>query len=135
MKPILLDANVVLRFVIGDTPHQAVRVRELFEEAARGEVRLLITEGTLAEASWVLRGRMRIAAPPAAASLLMMLQQPGLETDSPGLFEDALARMAATGHDLVDCLLAARGAAAGLTVASFDKHLRQHPDIRVWPED
>ncbi len=124
----------MLRLVLNDHAEQAARARELFQGAVSEEMLLVVSEGVLAECAWVLRRRMQVPAARAAKHLLAVLRLANVEGDAQDLFEDALERMATTEHDLVDCLLAARGASEGVTIASFDKHLRRQLDLQVWPE-
>ena len=54
MLGLLLDTNVVVRFLTGDHPTHSPRSRKLFARAAAGEIRLVLSDVALAETAWVL---------------------------------------------------------------------------------
>ena len=55
MARLLLDTNVIIRFLTGDHPAHSPRSRSLFTRAAAGDVTLLVTDLALAETVWVLQ--------------------------------------------------------------------------------
>src|SRR5881397_3441831 len=50
-----IDANIVLRFIVGEPPDQAVRVNRLFARAESQHIPLLVEDMVLAEVVWTLR--------------------------------------------------------------------------------
>jgi predicted nucleic-acid-binding protein len=52
---IALDTNALLRLVLEDEPEQAEKVRKAVLDAQSREDRVLILDGVLMEAAWVLR--------------------------------------------------------------------------------
>ena len=52
---VLLDANVLPHYLIGDPQGMADRARTLLERAERGELMLILTPLILAECVWVLK--------------------------------------------------------------------------------
>lgn len=51
---ILIDANIIIRFLTKDHKHKAEKCRKLFEYAVKGKVDLFISDLTIAEVVWVL---------------------------------------------------------------------------------
>lgn len=49
-----LDANVILRLLLADSPDQSPKARALFELAQAGKLTLFISHVMLAEVTWVL---------------------------------------------------------------------------------
>ena len=49
-----IDANIVLRHLLGEPPDQAARASRLFAAATRGEVSVVIEDVVLAEVVWTL---------------------------------------------------------------------------------
>ena len=67
MARLLLDTNIIIRFLTGDHPTHSPRSRNLFVGAAKGDVTLVLTDLALAETAWVLESfysldRAKIAA-------------------------------------------------------------------------
>ena len=69
-----------------------------FAEAARGGRALLLTERVPLETIWVLRSYHRRDMEAIASSLKRLVGRSGVVSDAPGLFEDALDRVLATGQ-------------------------------------
>ena len=72
MARLLLDTNVLIRFLTRDHPTHSPRSRNLFARAAAGEFTLVLTDLALAETAWVLQSfylldRAEIAAIESAA--------------------------------------------------------------------
>lgn len=124
------DANLILRFLVGDPPRLAKRARSLFEAVERGDVRLFIDELVLAEVAWVLRSFYHFDATRIAEVLQTLLAHEGLEvTDRAGLFE-ALTSFADRNLDLVDALVAVHMDRQGIgKIYSFDADFDRLPGV------
>ena len=124
------DANVILRFLVGDPPRLAKRARSLFEAVERGDLRLFIDELVLAEVAWVLRSFYRFDAARIAAVLQTLLAHEGLEvTDRAGLLE-ALATFADRNVDFVDAVVAVHMDRQGTgKIYSFDADFDRLPGV------
>src|SRR5712692_5721474 len=58
MALVFLDTNPIIRYLTQDNPDQAARARGLFEQAARGEVTLYVSESVVVEVVNVLSSRV-----------------------------------------------------------------------------
>src|SRR5258706_3517244 len=63
MPLVFLDTNPIIRFLTQDNPDQAARARTLFEQAARGEITLYVSESVVVEAVNVLASRVTYQLP------------------------------------------------------------------------
>ncbi len=135
MRRYLLDANLVLRFLLNDHPELSDRAAGLFARAAAGECVLVLPSVVVAECVCVLRSFYDKSHADISRVLSSLATRRGLLSDEPALVVDALDRMARTRLDYVDCYLAARAADADDTVATFDKGLRKFDDIRLWANE
>ena len=134
MTRYLLDANLVLRFLLDDHPTLSARAATLFARAAAGECTLVLPSVIVAECVWVLRSFYDETHADIARTLSSFVTRPGISADDSALVVDALERMGRTRLDYVDCYLAARGARTGEAVASFDEDFR-NDDIVRWAPD
>jgi len=126
-----LDANVVLRLLVGDPPEMAARARILFEGMERGEVTLVLDTIVVAECVWTLRSYYRRSVPDVAGAMRELLLLPNLVAEERDSLITALAWYESLGVDFVDALLAARMQAAGdRDVYSFDQHFDRLPSVK-----
>ena len=80
MAPALLDANIILRYLLRDDELKAQRCLELLEEAERREIILHTTDLVIAETVWVLESPSSYHLPKERirALLLPIILLPGL---------------------------------------------------------
>lgn len=116
----LLDTNILLRYLIGDSPAQAARATALMERLERGAERAELMETVLAEAVWTLESFYKVPRPEIAEKVAAILAFPGIRAQGKGVLVTALARFGTSSADFVDCLLAARARQKGVMVYSFD---------------
>ena len=131
METYLLDANVVLRFLLRDQPVMAAAAEALFARAERGEVRLVLDSLILAEVVFVLQSYYKLGREVIADALLDLINSGGVvETDRPALLNDALERYRRHPQvDFGDAMLGALAAEQNLPVASFDRDLDRFKDV------
>ena len=130
MKEFLLDANVLVRFLVQDDPKQGAAAAALMEKAERREIVLHLDNLAVAEAVYVLIGRYGRSRTEVADVLLSIIQNAGVETTEKETVADALRRFAAINVDFADAWLAARAALLDCPVASFDRDFDKFKDIK-----
>ena len=136
MKEFLLDANVLVRFLVQDDVKQSAAATALFEKAERHEVLLHLDPLIVAESVYVLMGRYRRSRAEVTSVLLAIIQNAGVETMDEEVLADALHRFGTVNVDFSDAWLSARAAHIGKAVASFDRDLDKFKDIKrqvKWP--
>jgi predicted nucleic acid-binding protein len=130
MKEFLLDANVLLRFLVQDDPKQGAAADALMEKAERREIVLHLDGLAVAEVVYVLIGRYGRTRAEVANVLLAFIQNAGIETVESEVVIGALRRFAAINVDFADAWLAARAALLDCPVASFDRDFDKFKDIK-----
>jgi predicted nucleic acid-binding protein len=133
MKELLLDANVLVRFLTRDDPKQGPAATALFEQAERCEVTLHWDGLVVAEVVYVLIGRYERSRAEVVDTLLAVIQNAGVETLEAGIVTDALHRFGALNVEFADAWLAARSAHGGRAVVSFDRDFDKFKDVK-WVE-
>jgi len=123
----LIDANVVLRFLLADDERQAAEAEELLLKAPVGS--LTLSPLTVAEVTWILLSHHEVPRELVASALQRVMALPSIRAGDTLL--DAVARFAASSVDFADCALAAEAAAQGVVAVSFDRDLRRFSDIRA----
>ena len=130
MIELVLDANVLVRFLVQDDPKQSAAATALFEKAERHEALLHLDALTVAETVYVLIGRYGQRRSDVVNVLLAIVQNAGVETAERDIVTDALRRFGSMNVDFADAWLAARAAKFGHQVASFDRDFDKFQDIR-----
>ena len=118
---VLLDANVLLRYLTGDPAPMADRARALLERAENGEFQLVLTPLIVAECVWVLKAFYKYSFAAIASALLQVLELDGLHAQDAGLISAALTSMARSNVDFADAYLAQMAQASAIKVATFDQ--------------
>ncbi|WP_182466690.1 type II toxin-antitoxin system VapC family toxin [Sphingomonas gilva] len=117
-----VDANVVLRVIVPDDPHQTA----IAEEILRGPVILPLT--ALLEIVWVLRSRYRFSRTDTAGILDGILSYDNIEIEAPILVHWAIQRFAA-GADIADMIHLVMGRHAS-AFATFDREVARQAGDR-----
>jgi predicted nucleic acid-binding protein len=131
MKPLLLDTNILLRFITGEPADQAKESAELVAAAEAGKVRLTILPMVLAEAVFVLTGFYEHPRSKVAEVLSHLISSPGFQNDESERMLQALKLFGSGKLDFVDCYLAASAIREGRTLVSFDRDLAKVHGITV----
>ncbi len=129
MKAGVLDANVLLRFLIQDHPMHGAAATALFQKAEKDEVDLYLADTIVAEVTFVMDKVYGKPRADIAAALLDLVQNPGITLQSPTVLTDALLRYRDHGIGFPDALVAAMAAAKRMPAISFDKDLDRFEDV------
>jgi len=134
MARLLLDTNVIVRFLTGDHPAHSPRSRNLFARAAAGDVTLVVTDLALAETAWVLQSFYSLDRNAITAALKDLIDSAGIEVENKATLLSALRNFAQTDVNFVDAYHAAVAAAESIAIASFDRDFDQFAGVeRVEP--
>ncbi len=135
MSRLLLDTNVIVRFLTGDHPAHSPRSRNLFARAAAGDVTLIVTDLALAETAWVLQSFYSLDRNAITAALKDLIDSAGIEVENKATLLSALRNFAQTDVNFVDAYHAAVAAAESVAIASFDRDFDQFAAVkRVEPK-
>jgi predicted nucleic acid-binding protein len=121
LKPVWVDANVLLRLLTNDPPEMAEKAAALAVRAKRGEVVLRLAPLVVAEVVWVLGSFYAFGRREIADALTGVLLADGVDAEDRELVLAALHSMASANVDFVDAYLAQAALAQGQAVCSFDE--------------
>ncbi len=130
MKRLILDANVLIRFLRADHPTHFDRAKALFTRAEEGEVRLVLLDAVVAEVVFVLQSVYENDREAIVGALRPFLYHGGIDCPGSEILADALERFLSKNVDFMDAYLAAQAIALGIPVSSFDKDFRKFKDIQ-----
>jgi len=120
----VLDANVILRHLVNDSPELARKARAVFQKAAQDAITLVCDPVTLAEVVWVLESFYQIPRGQIAEELTTFLAAPEITIVDKELYLTALRLYEeAVPHFGDACACAAAMKTAEGRLISFDKKL------------
>lgn len=123
-KPVALpDTNYILRYLLHDNERQFAETNDYFELVRTGKASALLLESVVVECLYILTKHYHVPRAKAAASLSGILLYKGITNLDRDTLVKALTLFGEGTLDPVDCLLAAKSAADGLTLLTFDKSL------------
>ena len=113
----LIDANVILRYLLRDHQQMSEDARRIIENGA------FTLPEVIAEVVYILKGVYKIERHEIAGVLIEFLDDVIVENQN--VVKEALFLFSETSLDFVDCILIARHRVLGDEVASFDKKLNK----------
>jgi predicted nucleic acid-binding protein len=132
VKTWLLDTNLLIRILTGEPEAQARRAGHLLERCENGECVLRLTSLVVAEAVFVLTGKVHgIPRNDTADALIGFLESPSLEVEDRETLLKALALFRDHPIDFVDAWLAARAQVLESGIASFDQDFKRLPGVQL----
>ena len=114
----LLDANMILRYLLNDNEEMANEVEALILEGS-----VQITIEVMAEVVYVLKGVYSIERDKIKSSLLNFLSE--VQSNDMEVLKVGLEVYARENLDFVDCILYAYNRVRGYEIKTFDKKLRR----------
>lgn len=113
----LIDANVILRYLLNDHIKMSEEARQVIAQGA------FTLPEVLAEVVYVLGGVYQVEREEIAKTLMDFLEE--VSIDCQEVMYEALSIFSNTALDFVDCILIARHRVLGEMVKSFDKKLNK----------
>lgn len=122
----LPDTNVILRYLLADSPELYEKAQRLFEKVRVGEEKAVILECVLVECVYVLTKFYKVPKAETAARLKELLHYKGVANgDKDALIEALNIFSGKDPLDIVDCVLSAKANSSGMTMVTFDERLKK----------
>ncbi len=126
-----VDANVILRFVLGDDPGLSAKARAVFKAMENGEAVLVCDPVNLAEAVWVLSSYYKASSADIADALLPLVKAVGFHLADKDRYVRALELFGQGILRFGDACACSTAITAGAgCLISFDRRLSSVPGIR-----
>jgi predicted nucleic-acid-binding protein len=123
MERKLVDANVILRYLLRDDESLFQRAMETLEKARTGEEKVVILESVLTECVYVLLKVYGVKRPEIAEKLRALLYYKGVANPDKQDMIESLKLFGQTRLDFVDCLLCVKSRNSGMPLVTFDEEL------------
>lgn len=134
MTTVVVDTNVILRYLTKTPPDLYERARKLMASVSAGGVQLSLSAAVVGEVAAILHHVYEKPGSEVASTLLAFATARGVEVEERAIVLAALERSRdLKGIDFIDAYIAAKAEAAGLSVASFDRGLHTKLGTTVFP--
>lgn len=120
----LIDANVILRYLLRDDEKLFKRTSELLERVKVGEETVIIPECVLTESVYVLLKIYKVERRVIAEKLKGLLSYKGVINPDKNELTDSFILFEKTQLGIVDCILCAKSINSGNHLFTFDDELK-----------
>ena len=136
MKTLIVDTNVILRYLTNDIPKKADDCEKLFRDARGGKLKLFVSDICIAELVWTLKSYFHLDNEDIYEKITAIINTPGFHFSDEALILDAMRRFKDKNVDFADAYTAALAARDGMKISSYDRDYRKFSDvIAVEPPD
>ncbi|HFU76573.1 MAG TPA: type II toxin-antitoxin system VapC family toxin [Arcobacter sp.] len=122
---VLLDANVIIRFLTRDHEEHYLKSVEVFKSIESGETEALLMDFILAEVVYVLKKIYKHEKEDISSALKKLLLYKHLYTDNKIVTFEALDIYVKKNIDFADAMLCAKKSLEGFSIVSFDKDVER----------
>lgn len=121
-KRVVIDTNLLVRYLTDDDPVKAKAVDALLNKAGSGEIKILVPSIVIAELVWVLESSYKMESPGIAELVDAVLNTPGVEVTDKSIIKSALTLYRAKKIDMIDAWIIEFAKDAGVgAIYTFDK--------------
>jgi len=132
-KNVVIDTNLLVRYLTEDDPQKARAVDVLLNRAGKGELRILIPSIVVAELVWVLESSYKMIADEIAKLVEAILNTPGIDVQDKRIIKAALSLYRTKEIDLIDAwIIEFAKAKDAKRIYTFDrKHFKGTEEIEI----
>ena len=132
-KRVVIDTNLLVRYLVDDDQKKAEAVERLLDKAFRGELRIHIPSIVVAELVWVLESFYHMEAERVAELVDAILNTSGVDVSEKSRISSALKIYRARNIDLIDAWIIEFAKEKSIkTIYTFDKkHFRDIEEIET----
>jgi predicted nucleic-acid-binding protein len=121
-KRVVIDTNLLVRYLTDDDAAKAKAVDHLLKKAGKGEIRILIPSIVIAELVWVLESFYKMEPDGIADLVEALLNTTGVEVTDKSIINESLKLYKAKKIDMIDAWIIHFAKEVGVeTIYTFDK--------------
>jgi len=124
MRKKLIDANVILRYLLRDDEILFRKAASLLEKVKLGEETVIIPESVLAETVYVLQKVYKIGKEIIAEKLRALFAYKGVVNSDKKDLVDSIILFGQSHLSIVDCIVCSKSINQGFTLLTFDDDLK-----------
>ncbi|KKS45754.1 hypothetical protein A3J20_05420 [Candidatus Gottesmanbacteria bacterium RIFCSPLOWO2_02_FULL_42_29] len=134
METVVLDTNVILRYLTNDVPAQAEKVKKRFLDAAKGKIQFEILPITVVEIIFQLANWYNLAKDDICRMILALFSPDWIIIREKEIIFEAISLYRLKNIDIVDLLVFVTSKNDNKKILSFDKDFdKLSPKIRLQP--
>ena len=132
-KKVVIDTNLLVRYLINDDQKKADAVDNLLDKAIKGEVRIIVPSVVIAELVWVLESFYQLEAGAILELVEAIVNTSGLDVTDKSTVISALRLYKNRNIDFIDAWIIEFAKERGIkTIYTFDKkHFRNIEGIEI----
>jgi predicted nucleic-acid-binding protein len=131
MNKIIVDTNVIVRYLINDQPELHKKARGFLDLVKLGKFKAYIEQTVFTEVIFVLTKLYNIPRDKIKESLHNLLLYRGFHNNEKDILIESLNIYVQTNLHIVDCIIAAKARFEGLEIESFDKELLKYSNATI----
>lgn len=124
-ETILVDANVIIRFLLNDSPKLSKEAKSIFSKAQDGVFNIYIDEVVLAEVIWTLSSFYKIKKEEIAYQLEKLLTQDWIKNPRKSLILKSLSLFKSHNLHYIDCWQLVISGSLNIPLETFDAKLKK----------
>ena len=125
MRPLIIDTNGLLRFLLNDIPEQADLIEKAIRKAEKDRRVVLIPQIVIFEISFILKSFYKLEKQAIIDKIHSILSVDILNIESKNLFLETLTLYEKNNVGFVDCFLLIKAEADGAELFTFDEKLKK----------
>jgi predicted nucleic-acid-binding protein len=132
-KKVVIDTNLLVRYLINDDQKKAAAVDNLLDKAIKGELRIVVPSVVIAELVWVLESFYQLEADAILELVEAIVNTSGLDVTDKSTVISALRLYRNRNIDFIDAWIIEFAKERGIkTIYTFDKkHFRNIEGIEI----
>lgn len=132
-KKVVIDTNLLVRYLINDDQKKAEAVDDLLDKAVKGKIRIIVPSVVIAELVWILESFYQLKADAILELVEAIINTSGLDVTDKSTVISALRLYKNRNADFIDAWIIEFAKERGIkTIYTFDKkHFRDIEGIEV----
>jgi len=122
-KKLLIDTNVIVRFLVEDNKGHFIKAVKIFEAIEEQKTEAFLLDFIVAEVVYVLKRVYKLEKKDIANAMQQLLMYENLYTENKLITYEALSIYASKNIDFADAYLCAKAKLESFEIVSFDKDL------------
>lgn len=125
MKTVLIDANVIIRFLLNDHTTHSPIAKSIFLKAQQGKIKIYLDEVVVAEVIWTLSSFYKVKKMDLVDKIEKLLSQDWIVNPKKNLLLETLNVYLSSKLDYIDCWVFIVSKSEGIALETFDKDLKK----------
>ncbi len=131
---VVVDTNLLVRYLTDDDPTKAMAVDALLKKASQGKIKILLPSVVAAELVWVLESFYRMSREQISELVDAILHTPGIEVQDEAIISETTRLYGQTNIDFVDAWIIEFAKALGVRkIHTFDTKNFKNTGMEVSP--